>query len=188
MNSHFLFSILRVGCSVLAKPRSAAHTDHMKVGLGCLCRILAPMHMEWGLKQVFRVWVLTSWKYLVQVFRFCVSELTESNERHIKLWGVRLFFCVSGSYLCASHTNPVGDMGALVFSISSLQSSHLLGWQRELSHSVTYVQFQETFSVATAEVWMSTEDLLFPPRNQWWIDSQLNTKHTGLKVNLPFPG
>lgn len=36
------------------------------------------------------------------------------------------------SYLCASHTNPVGDMGALVFSISSLQSAHLSGWQREL--------------------------------------------------------
>lgn len=88
--------------------------------------------------------------------------------------------------LCLSHKS-VGGVGALVFSITSLQSCHLSGWQRELSHSMSCVQFQEIFSMATVEVWMWTEDLLFLARNQWWIDSQLNTKHTGLKVNLPLP-
>lgn len=65
--------------------RSAAHTDHMNAGLGCLCRVLD--HMEWGLKQMHRIWVFTCWKGLVQLCRCCVSELTEEYERCIKLWG-----------------------------------------------------------------------------------------------------
>lgn len=87
---------LRIGTLAWAKPRSAAPTDHMKVGLGCICRALALMHAEWGLGQVHRIWALICWKCLAQVFRFCVGGLTGERESHVKLRGIGLLFCASG--------------------------------------------------------------------------------------------
>ena len=87
---------LRIETSVQAKLRSAEPADHGKIGLGCIWRALALMHTEWGLRRVHRIWALTCWKCLAQVFRFCVGGLTGERESHIRLWAIGLLFCASG--------------------------------------------------------------------------------------------
>lgn len=152
VDSRFLFSVLRVESSVMAKARSAVHTDHMKAGLGCLCIVLAPIHMEWGLKKVHKIWVLTCWKSFVQVFRFCVSELTGVHERYIKFWGMRWLFCVSG-WSIAHISVPLTQILLVIwvllfFSVPSLQSSHLYKGRKGsfpthwvMCSSMTHAQF-----------------------------------------------
>lgn len=120
-----LFS-LRIGSSVLPKTRFTVPTDHVKVDLGCVCRALALVNPEWGLRQVHRICapVGNLWPFM-----FCVGGLTGEYESHIKLWSLGLLFCASGwsivQSLSACHTKPVDHMAALAFSLllSSLQGT-----------------------------------------------------------------